>query len=255
MSGYSDIYVNVGDAWKRLKGGWVNVRGRWRCIWDEDAAAGMGIPTNPDTTAYIVWPNISGTKGWTNPRLVQQTNQIVPVVSGDDGSCGLINTEYTNTSVVTQFGTSTSINKARSWIRFPNYQVQNSAPIDSAIMSFLQYSGAAPSKVNIYANDIGDAVAPTNRAEALALTLTTATVQWQPTDNDGVVQSTPNIAAIISEVVSRPDYAKGNAIMLILDSVSTGYFSNFVTAYSVNALGNPLYPAAAVPYLTTTFWG
>lgn len=65
-------------------------------------------------------------------------------------------------------------------------------------------------------------VAPTTLAEWNALTRTTAYVDWTPTGGvGGAFLSSPDISAVLQEVISRPGWASGNAIIVVVENNAT----------------------------------
>lgn len=105
------------------------------------------------------------------------------------------------------------------WARFPNVTIPAGSTITNAVLSYKAYIAGSSTTVNsiIYGNDADDAVAPADAAGYAALTLTTASVDW---DSIGAwVQDTwydsPNLATIIQEIIDRVGWASGQAIMLV----------------------------------------
>ena len=176
--------------------------------------------------------------------------------SDNDGECGLFNTEFTTTRKIVQFGTSTAISKARTWIRLPGSSIPGGSNVEGVYFRFIEYSGGSPCAINIYFNKVGNVdAAPTGRAAALALELTSP-ILWQPTYTArGTLQSTPDLSSILQPVINLGDYSSGNALMLVFDSVSYGYQTNYVGTYACDSIGDPLYPDATPPSLIATWIG
>lgn len=118
------------------------------------------------------------------------------------------------------FGDGITGGERRACLRFTNVTVPHGATVNSASAVFTCYAASVVDGVNlnIYANAEDDAVAPTSTATCEAKTQTTAVVNWA-FDTDWAINSeytTPDIAAIIQEVVNRAGWVSGNAIMVIV---------------------------------------
>ena len=144
-----------------------------------------------------------------------------PAVDGDD--CHINDTEFWDTSYCI-LGNSGPDNT--TFIRFPNVLINTYATISAAVLkvySVSNYSSAGV-KVRSYGNYIANAIAPTNRTQALALAKTTAHVDWSiGTWTTDLFVSAPDITTIIQEIINRSDWSSGNALQLIMeDNGSTG---------------------------------
>ena len=108
-------------------------------------------------------------------------------------------------------------------IRFPLCLIPRNATITSAIIRFeSSYNDTNTVATTITGNDVGDAVAPTDRAEAVALVDTTASVAWTiPSTPIGNSYDSPDISTIIQEIVSRSDYNARNAIQVLIKNAGT----------------------------------
>ena len=146
-----------------------------------------------------------------------------PAASGDDGywwPAGALNTG--NMYIFS----SHSIDTMVSFIRFPNVNIPQGAIISE---SFLRLTADAArtgeSVCNVYANDADNPAAPINEAQMSSLVYTTAYVEWEQETywGAGSQYDSPDISAVIQEIVDRGGWASGNAMMLILDVVGTTY--------------------------------
>lgn len=108
-------------------------------------------------------------------------------------------------------------------IIFSNVSVAQGATITSASIQFEAdevQTGAVT--VTIQGEDIDDAPAFTSTTNDVTnRTLTTASVSWSPNDwntvgEAGSDQQTPDLAAIIQEIVNRPGWVSGNDIAIII---------------------------------------
>ncbi len=108
-------------------------------------------------------------------------------------------------------------------IRFTGLNIPQGATITNASIQFQTdetHSGAASLMIEGEATD--NALTFTNaNANISSRALTGATIGWAPapwtTEGEaGTVQQTPNIAPIIQEIVERPDWSSGNALVVII---------------------------------------
>jgi len=107
-------------------------------------------------------------------------------------------------------------------LRFKVVKIPNGVTILSASIDLFVYAGSQSSDIDVYGNDADNAVSPASVAEFLALSKTTAMVNWTtfPRSQSEFVTS-PDITDIIQEVIDRPGWLSGNSLMLILNSEFT----------------------------------
>ena len=109
-------------------------------------------------------------------------------------------------------------------LRFTDIRIPRGTPIHEA---YLQFTAAGPPRteptdLTLHAELAGDAVAFTEVRQNISVrTRTSASVTWSPEPWDVagerlVRQRTPNLAALIYEVVNRPDWRDGNALVLLI---------------------------------------
>jgi hypothetical protein len=106
--------------------------------------------------------------------------------------------------------------------RFTLTGIQQGATINTA---YLKPTADAPTaantvRSNIYADDADDAAAPASYADYAGVTPTTAVVAW-----DSIAAfvlntqyTSPDIASVVQEIVSRPGYVAGNHIVILWDN-------------------------------------
>lgn len=111
-------------------------------------------------------------------------------------------------------------------LRFLNVTIPQGDTINSATVTVEITSAAYDDPdVDIYAEDTDDAATFTTSASDISgRTPTTAVVQWTAGSIGGGVQVSPDIAAVIQEIVSRPGWASGNDIVIIFKGRSTNPF-------------------------------
>ena len=106
------------------------------------------------------------------------------------------------------------------WLRFLNVTVPVGATITSAYLEVYGFHNVNSIDVvsNIYANDADDATLPTTRATHEAKARTTAFTAWDnPAAWSGATRQSDDLSAVIQEVVDRPGWASGNALMILWD--------------------------------------
>lgn len=108
----------------------------------------------------------------------------------------------------------------QQWGRFTNVTIPGGATIQSAKITVVA-RGSVPDgsqKTNIYAEDVDDAVAPTTKTEHDDDVRTTNFTAWD--DEDFVVDAetdSPDLAAVIQEIVDRGSWLSGNSLMILWD--------------------------------------
>jgi hypothetical protein len=100
-------------------------------------------------------------------------------------------------------------------LRFTNVAIPNGASITSAYITFVannSLSGAA-CKVNIYGEDVDNAVTYSTYADMVGRSLTVAT-SWNPVSSwsTGSSYNTPSLTSIVTSIVARPGWVSGNAM-------------------------------------------
>ncbi|MBW2094206.1 MAG: hypothetical protein JRI80_04890 [Deltaproteobacteria bacterium] len=109
------------------------------------------------------------------------------------------------------------------FIRFSAVTIPQRAIISSASIRFISgWSDSGGCAWTFYGNDVDNAVAPTNHTEAVNLAKTEASVEWTLSAwVEGTKYTSPDLSAIIQEIVNRTNWASGNALQIIIDSTST----------------------------------
>lgn len=188
---------------------------------------------------------------------------LYPTANGDDGMWNAAAFYATGWDTIVGYDSDSGL--INSFFRFPVAVIPKGVTIDSAILTLKAQSSHSSGTVNVkvYANDIDDAVAPTDIATAQALTNTTAYGQW---DNLGAwtaesTYNSPDLKAVIQEIIDRDEWASGNALMLFVrNNASTGhrdartynYGSGYATLTINYHLVEPLIIEVPVASLTLT---
>jgi hypothetical protein len=177
-------------------------------------------------------------------------------VSGDDGTWhnnGVGSFSITSTLIRIGDSATTDDYNRSAWLRFPNVTVPIGATITAASIEVhaAGLTGAIP-QVKIDANAVDNAVAPTTRSGVNAMAHTTANVLWTPPSwTTPTPYTSPDITAVAQEVISRPGWTSGNAMMLFVLDVNV---ANVLGQISFNAVdGSPVNAAVlSVSYNTST---
>jgi hypothetical protein len=165
------------------------------------------------------------------------------VATGDDDaeervSTGNVNLTSTDIELIADNGNAQLVG-----MRFTNVTVPNGATISNAYVQFqVDETDSGVTNVNIQAEDIDNAPQfTTGNSNISSRTRTTASVAWAPVPwttvgDAGPDQRTPNIAAVIQEVVNRPGWSSGNDIVIIV----TGSGERTAESYNGVAAAAPL---------------
>lgn len=112
-----------------------------------------------------------------------------------------------------------------AWLRFTSVGMAKGATIHSAKCSLCAYMDNAQTTCNarISHNAADNAVAPTNKTEADALSLSTAYADWSgvPAWIQDTWYDTPSLVSSTQEIVNRTGWASGNAMMLLIKDNSS----------------------------------
>ncbi|MCK9362150.1 MAG: hypothetical protein M0P74_00885 [Syntrophales bacterium] len=116
---------------------------------------------------------------------------------------------------------------AHSFIRFPVVSIPAGSVISSCVVRLVQFNDpqwyrdatGAVVRLNVFFNAANDAVAPTITSEYTSLAKTTG-IAWDGLAGwtHGVAYDTPDISAILQEVIDRPGWSDGNAVMVMIEN-------------------------------------
>ncbi|MEE9591980.1 MAG: hypothetical protein V3W28_00175 [Thermoplasmata archaeon] len=140
------------------------------------------------------------------------TLDLEPQVSADDGHSNEFPL-FQTTNIGLFAGTDANGDDTAFFCRFPNVTIPPGATIDVAYLTFEFYLYGGSPLTNIFFNASDDATAPTDRASHVAKARTTA---FTPYDGVFVAQS-DSIVAPVQEVIDRPLWVSGNAMMALHD--------------------------------------
>ena len=147
---------------------------------------------------------------------------------GDDGYVRDDGSRFRDAGELVVCGYNNPTFRERSFIRFVGIKADQGDTVQVAKIK-LQCTSQFGTVIHaIYCNAADDAVAPTNYNEWAALTRTTS---WHsvPCGGVGVVEYT--ITEAVQEVIDRPGWSSGNAIMVLIDDISTPPGGNWYRSY------------------------
>ena len=158
-------------------------------------------------------------------------NRQIPPESSDDAEEGALNGAMALESSDLELGeydtwTQDGIEQGVQTIglRFTDVTIPQGATILSATIQFTcDVGGADPAEMTIFGENVADAVTYTNDAYNISTRSKTVSSavwdipEWVDEGDAGPAQQTPELAAIVQEIVSRGDWAAGNSIAFILE--------------------------------------
>lgn len=170
------------------------------------------------------------------------TNVYVSVASGDDDAEEADDgTGFTRTgTTLTPTQNSVAALRNNVGLRFANVVVPRGAIIHTAklVVDVVDDSSESP-KLDILAEAADDAVDFLSDADVTSRTRTAASVSWSDDNIGQGIKRSPDIAAVLQEVVNRPGFLSGNAIVLFLDGKDVADLQAMVFASVEHATGAP----------------
>jgi hypothetical protein len=143
----------------------------------------------------------------------------------DDGSWNSVGT-FSTTADALLLGDPNPSDYDRSvYFRFQNVLITQGSVIHEAHLTPRVWftNGSSPDPVKIYGIKVANPTVPSNNTDIVTRTRTTAHVDWSPSFVDGSVINTPDLTAIIQELVNQVDWVSGNAMMFTLEDGEPGY--------------------------------
>ena len=179
-----------------------------------------------------------------------------PILAGaDDGSWSAATPTpyYSNNSTPLRVGSTSTADFTRSaWLRFTGVTIPNGATITAATLTLTSdgiTGGVPPMAIKVEAAD--NAAQVTSRTDVIARTRAATTKAWAPGTwpASGATVTSPDLSAVLQQVISRPGWASGNAVQLFIEDTSVG----FTTAQQVSILPWDGAAAGQDPALTVTY--
>ena len=190
------------------------------------AASGLMTGSLPDDawSSSMAWASSDAWAGHASPPAGGQIS--TQVVSGaDDGYRHLVfgSQNFNATGTTVSVGTGGSSTSAAAFFRLV-LDVPQGATVTAASLALVATGwsgwGTFSGRVDAYAAD--DAVAPTSFAQHSGASRTSASVPWSESTSSwatGSTRTSPDLAAVVQEVVNRPNWSAGNHILLSWEPV------------------------------------
>ena len=145
--------------------------------------------------------------------------EVLIAAGGDDGY--VTTAAFSNAAAYVLIGAATAVNTIDAFFRFDNVAIPAGAIITEARVIFHsdRMAKSDTMRTNIAAEDADDPAAPINKADVDGRVRTTASVAWDFVTNwiTSFDYITPDISAVIQEVVDRGGWASSNAIIIFVD--------------------------------------
>ena len=144
-----------------------------------------------------------------------------------------------NSSLVSSTGVVTGVG-LRGFLRFTGVTVPAGSAVTSATLTLRATGSYADLSTTLRAQAVDDASRPASASDLNGRTATSASVAWHPAtwpNNSNV--SPPDLATVVQEVINRPGWSSGNALMFLWESSSSGY---------LETRGGPPYSTLSVTY-------
>lgn len=127
-----------------------------------------------------------------------------------------------------------------AWLRFTGVVIPQGATITAAYIKIYTctYPGSGTTDTKIYADDQANPVSPGDAADHCGRTRTTQGVAWNQEFIANQWHQSPNIAAVIQELVDSYDFSSGAAIQILWDNKAT----SGIKYVDFNSYDEPLKP-------------
>lgn len=232
---------SVSTHWSQVSGPGTTSFGDVSAV---DTSAGFGVPgtyllqlaasdgqlTASDTAQVIVQPAPTPGAATLERRISASTDDVEESATGS----------YYATSSDLELVFDGSDQKVG--LRFPGLTVPAGAKITKAYLQFeTDETQSDATSLSIHGQATDNALAFTSATKPSTRVLTTAAIAWAPgpwtlVGETGAGQRTPDLSAVVQEIVSRPGWAAGNAVVLIVSG--TGHRT--ARAYDGKPAGAPL---------------
>lgn len=145
----------------------------------------------------------------------------------------------------------TSNTPTYGYFLFTSVPIPSTATVQSAELRFRLTDSSGTVNLRVAAHDTGNAASPTTYAETqtVASELTTATVDWSNVISGGwgTTITSPDLTAIVQEVISRGDWNTGNSILFsVANNGSGGYSHRKIASAEINNLS--MQPVLSIVY-------
>ena len=177
-----------------------------------------GNESDPSNESSAVLPGPTPTPPPSGTTITVQINRGVDDAGPDPGNC-----TYSTTLNEVYFGECFDGSDITSGFRFGNAQIPQGAKIQSAYLNFT-VNGPYTNELTlrISGEDTGDAGSFDQIRRPDNLALTSSSVQWVISSSDawglGNDRQTPDLSAVVQEIVDRPDWSPGNGIAVVVQN-------------------------------------
>ena len=197
-------------------------------------------------------------------KIIQTDMDGETAISYDDGEYENDSIDKLNDDDLDMGWEGEDLNIMTSYTRFQNVLIPKGSVINSAVLHIYAHEDEADeARVTIYAEDIDDSP-KFSETEALAdRTWTDASVRWVITEPWTMWEpyETPDLAAVIQEVIDRDGWASGNALTLFLTGEDQGAslldnardFESFENIEDPDDGGDGLHHPERIPTLEITY--
>lgn len=188
--------------------------------------SGIQFSVSDGTTSSndVISINVSATA---LPSAEIDTTVSASVNDGYSGDSG-----YEPTATFAEMGNSSQAGSTgqadNAWFQFTGVTIPKNAIILHAYLQTAQTGWAAGTILKISGDDAASPSAPTSAIDQISLPRTTAEVNWTSGYSDKLYHNSPDISAIIQELVNNNDYSSGGNIQLLVDNNGSAIGSNGV---------------------------
>ncbi|GEM_PF-1753555 len=178
-------------------------------------------------------------------RYLDGTDSTYQISATADDGIEVANTTWVDNNAYVAFGRyDAGGGELDAGLRFNNVAIAQGSTISSA---FLQVYGNTANSLGsatlgrIYADDVDDAAAWGSSSRPSQITTTTASIDWDPTVWGDTWMTSPDIASVIQEIVSRGGWASGNDLRLAIwsDGSANNNVISFVD-YTTSSTNSPI---------------
>lgn len=148
--------------------------------------------------------------------------------TADDGYCTAATLTTASRGLLLTSGDSDRAHE-RGFARFASLAIPPGATITSAVLTIESFSLTNGVLCLVHAAAAANATAPTTASALLGTTLTTASAAWSNASTSAPMNS-PDLSAVIQEVIDLPGWASGNALMFVTNNFTTTSSGQFTTA-------------------------
>lgn len=167
---------------------------------------------------------LGGTQIWSSATTIT----VAVAATADDGYCTATTLTTASRGLLVTSGDSDRAHE-RGFARFASLAIPAGATITSAVLTIGSFTLANGVLCSVHAASAANAAAPTTASGLLGTTLTTASASWSNASTSAPMNS-PDLSAVIQEVIDLPGWTSGNALMFVTNNFTTTISSQFTMA-------------------------